>query len=64
MQLRVRHLTPYNFLIAAKQSPFNSEKFMDQSEDIFDGILKGNNTLDDLMSTLKDYRKSLSYYRR
>jgi len=62
MTLRVRYLSRYNFLIAAKQSPFNSTKFENESGKLFDNILSGNATLDDFMDTLDSYKKKQSFY--
>ncbi|MPS71767.1 MAG: hypothetical protein E2590_01300 [Chryseobacterium sp.] len=39
-ELRVRHVTPYNFIIAAKQSPYNSRNFMRETGVMFDNLLK------------------------
>lgn len=62
MKLRVRYLTKYNFLIAAKQSPYNSPKFEKESGEIFDNILNGAGSLDDFIATLDSYRKKQSFY--
>lgn len=43
-QLRLRYLTPYNFILAAKFSPFNSNEFDRTSEEYFKGMLNGTNT--------------------
>lgn len=40
-QLRVRYLSTYNFIIAAKGSPYNSRKFDRDSKTYLNGILKG-----------------------
>lgn len=40
-ELRCRYLTDYNFVIAAKQSPYNSHRFSGESGKYFDGILAG-----------------------
>lgn len=40
-ELRVRYLSKYNFIIAAKGSPYNSSKFDRESEPYLNGILKG-----------------------
>lgn len=40
-KLRIRYLSEYNFIISAKQSPFNSQKFDRESYDYFNAILKG-----------------------
>lgn len=60
-ELRVRYLSRYNFLIAAKQSPYNSTKFENESRDIFDGILRGEKSFDDFLATLPSYKKKQSY---
>ena len=43
-QLRVRYLSPYNFILAAKFSPFNCREFDRTSEDYFKGMLDGTVT--------------------
>jgi len=40
--LRLRYLTPYNFILAAKFSPFNSHEFDRTSEKYFKGMLNGS----------------------
>jgi hypothetical protein len=40
-KLRVRYITNYNFIIAAKGSPYNSQKFDRESKRYLDGILTG-----------------------
>lgn len=47
-ELRVRYLTPYNFIICAKWNPLNESRYDDIVEDILNGMLKGTNTIDDL----------------
>lgn len=50
--LRIRYLTPYNFIIAAKNSPYNCSKFDATSEKFFKGMLDGhvsNETFNDYM---------------
>lgn len=42
VETRCRYITPYNFIIAAKASPFNSTGFSASSEDYFKGLLDGN----------------------
>ena len=43
-KLRLRYLTPYNFIIAAKFSPFNCHEFDRTSEVYFKGMLNGTVT--------------------
>ena len=40
-ELRVRYLSDYNFIIAAQQSPYDSNKFERESEEMFNDLLKG-----------------------
>lgn len=47
-EVRIRHLSPYNFVVCAKFSSINSPEFDMQSRPIFDGILKGTSTIEDL----------------
>jgi len=44
-QLRIRHITPYNFVIAAQNSPYNSHEFDRISGECMVEILKGNMTV-------------------
>lgn len=39
-ELRVRYLTPYNFIITSKFSPYNSKEFCRKSEYYFNGLLR------------------------
>ena len=43
-KLRARYLTPYNFILAAKFSPFTCHKFDRTSGDYFRGMLDGTVT--------------------
>lgn len=57
-KLRTRYLTPYNFIIAAKASPYNSNRFDTESEDYFDGLLRGTKTLDEFFNFMKTLKKN------
>ena len=46
IESRVRFLTNYNFVIAAKGSAFNNQDFTKTSEQFFDGLLDGTVTLE------------------
>lgn len=46
--LRCRFLSPFNFVVCAKFSSINSNRFDLESHEIMDGILKGTSTIDDL----------------
>ncbi len=50
--LRVRYLTPYNFLIAANGSPINNSAFDETLAERLDGILKTGQGLDDLAAEI------------
>jgi hypothetical protein len=41
-ELRVRYITPYNFLIAAQGSPINNPQFDQELEQTLNAALKGN----------------------
>lgn len=47
-KLRVRYLTPYNFVVCAKFSSINCQEFDIKSSAIFDGILEGTSSIEDL----------------
>jgi hypothetical protein len=59
-KLRIRYLSEYNFIIAAKQSPFNSKKFDRESYDYFNAILKGEKTSEEFIEILENYERN--YY--
>ncbi len=48
-ELRSRYVTPYNFVIAAHDSPINNSSFDAQLVDILDSMLRGNDRLEELM---------------
>lgn len=52
-QLRVRYLSSYNFIIAAKQSPYNQKAFDRESQPYFDSILQGKGTPDELFQYME-----------
>lgn len=57
-KLRMRYLSEYNFIIAAKQSPFNSQKFDKESYDYFNAILKGEKTSEEFIKILENYERN------
>jgi hypothetical protein len=57
-KLRVRYLTPYNLFIAAKQSPYNSTEFDNDSENYFNDILNGKKSAEDFFEVLKKYKRN------
>ena len=56
-ELRVRYISKYNFIIAAKGSPYNSHKFSRDSKLYLDGILKGEIKEEDFFNFLKGFQK-------
>jgi len=56
-QLRVRYLSDYNFIIAAKQSPYNQDKFYGESEAYFNSILQGKSKPESLFKYLETFEK-------
>lgn len=56
-KFRVRYLTDYNFIIAAKGSPFNSSRFSRESKRIFDRILSGDTEPEELFNFMKGFNR-------
>lgn len=52
-EIRVRYLTPYNFIICAKWNPLNENKYDDAVESILNGMLKGVRTIDELVTLIE-----------
>lgn len=48
-ELRVRYLTPYNFIICAKWNPLNENMYDGMVKKILNGMLNGTNTIDELV---------------
>lgn len=55
--LRVRYLSTYNFIIAAKGSPYNSRKFDRESKEYLNGILRGEVQPEALFEFLNGFEK-------
>lgn len=55
--LRLRYLTPYNFILAAKFSPFNCYDFDRTSEQYFKGMLDGTIDNDEFNEYMKKFPK-------
>lgn len=55
--LRIRYLSTYNFIIAAKGSPYNSRRFDQESEEYLNGILKGEIHADAFFEFLNGFKK-------
>ena len=56
MELRVRFISGYNFIIVAKGSPYISDKFCRLSKDYLDGILKNTTDPNDFFEFLKGFK--------
>ncbi len=52
-ELRVRYLTPYNFVICAEWSPINDDMFDDSVRSILNGILSGARTIEELVTLVE-----------
>ncbi len=55
-KLRVRYLTPYNFIITPQDSPYNSNKFDIESKDYLNGILNNSVDISDFLKFMKDFK--------
>lgn len=56
-KLRVRYLSKYNFIIAAKGSPYNSKKFERESKVYLNGILNDKIKPEEFFEFLKSFEK-------
>lgn len=56
-KLRIRYITPYNFIICAHFNPMNSSVYDDMLEKLLNGILKGQNSVEEIVETVKKMPK-------
>lgn len=56
-KLRIRYITPYNFIICAHLNPMNSNVYDDMLEKILNGILKGQNSVEEIIEAVKKMPK-------
>ena len=56
-ELRCRHLTPYNFIIAAKFSAFNNLAFDRTSRDVLNAVLRGELSNEDFNKYMLTFPK-------
>lgn len=56
-KLRTRYLTPYNFIICAHFNPMNSNVYDDMLEKLLNGILKGKNSVEEIVEAIKKMPK-------
>jgi hypothetical protein len=55
--LRLRLVTPYNFLIASHESPINNSHFDARADEMLNGILKNTCSIQDLVNEVKKLPK-------
>lgn len=56
-ECRIRSLTPYNYIIAAKQSAFNNPEFKRTSGIVLDGMLNGSVTKEQMNEYMMNFPK-------
>lgn len=61
-ELRIRFLTKYNLIIAAKFSPYNCDEFYRNSDDLFGGLLKGEVSFGEFVDWMKKLEKNRNDY--
>lgn len=61
-KLRVRYITPYNFIICAHNNPINNSKLDKRFQDILNGILRGQNSVNDIVAIVETLTKRESRY--
>lgn len=61
VELRVRYITPYNFLIAANQSPINNNQFDRRLKELLNSILGGTENLEGLTKEILRLPKKERY---
>jgi hypothetical protein len=61
VELRVRYLSPYNFLIAPHDSPINSNDFDEELERVLNGMLHGTATLAHLSESIARLPSNRNY---
>lgn len=56
-KLRIRYITPYNFIICAHFNPMNSSVYDDMLGKLLNGILKGQNSVEEIVEAVKKMPK-------
>lgn len=56
-KLRVRYLTKYNFIVTAKFSPYNCQRFDIESQKYFDDLLKDKVPFNDFLTWMNTFEK-------
>jgi hypothetical protein len=62
-QLRARYLTPYNLVIAPHESPINNNMFGERFEELMNGILNGNCSVEELSNEVRRLPKNVFSHR-
>ena len=57
-KLRIRYITPYNFIICAHFNPMNSSAYDGMLERILNGILKGQSSVEEIVEAVKKMPKN------
>ena len=57
-KLRIRYITPYNFIICAHFNPMNSSAYDGMLERIVNGILKGQSSVEEIVEAVKKMPKN------
>ncbi|HXI70672.1 MAG TPA: HNH endonuclease signature motif containing protein [Verrucomicrobiae bacterium] len=52
-ELRVRYITPYNFIIASQESPINNNHFDTRANEILNDILKGKSSVQEFANEMR-----------
>lgn len=60
--LRTRNLTKYNFIITAKFSPYNCQKFYNNSDEYFGKLLREEIEFDEFIEWMKTFEKNHNDY--
>jgi hypothetical protein len=56
-EVRIRYITPYNFIIAPNQSPINSSRFDTELEQYLNQMLKGQDVFDEMCNAIRKLPK-------
>lgn len=58
-QIRTRYITPYNFIICAHFNPMNATKYDNIIGHVVNGILKGQNSVEDIIKIVEKMEKHI-----
>lgn len=57
IELRIRHITPYNFIIAAQNSPINNSKFDQTLRQLMNNLIQGTTSLEQVEEVISQLPK-------